>query len=188
MANTYSSGQAGGAVRADVQSCLNMIREGRCTVEAAKDALDATLHACDEAISFIADTLDSVKEDLNANKYAQQYVEEQRRDVASRQADAACAAREAKQRGDEREAVSQQTIADALKERLRQINEDARMLERDQAALEREKETVQNQHDDAVRERDRLDQEGHDMYNRLVERTEAQNRELQRQADLISSK
>lgn len=185
---SYGSSQASSAVRADVQSCLDMIREGRCTVERAKNALDATLAECDEGIAYIQSQLDEVKEDLTANKYAQDFVEQERRDVAARLADAKCAAADAKRDGNEREAVSQQQSVEALSERLRQLNEEAHGLERDQAELEREREQVEAELDGAKRERDRLDREGHDLYNRLAEETEAANSELQRQADLISSK
>ena len=185
---SYGSSQASSAVRADAQHCLDMIREGRCTVERAKNALDATLAACDEGIAYIKDQLSDVDFDLPSNKYAQDYVEKERRSVLDQLGRAQSALRAAKERGDEREAFSQEQSVKDLQWRLHLVNEDAHALELDQAKLEQEKKQIEDELEGAEMDRDRLDKEGHDLYNRLAEETEVQNSELQRQADLITSK
>lgn len=165
-----------------------MIREGRCTVERAKGALDATLSACDDGIAFINDQLDEVKEDITANRYTQQRVMRERDGTLQQLDENKRALEEAKRNGDKSEAYSRQQCIDRLEEIYGRQIEETHSLERDQAALEREKEQICEHLDAAKYERDRLDREGHDLYNRLVEETEVTNRELQRQADLIMNK
>lgn len=185
---SYGSSQAASAVRADAQSCLDMIREGRCTVEHAKNALDATLSACDDGISCIKDQLSDAEFDLTTNKYAQEIVEGRRRTILDQLGQAQSALRAAKERGDAGEIFAKEQFVEYNQFALQQVNDNAHWLESEQAKLEQEKKRIEDELEGAEMDRDRLDREGHDLYNRLVEETEAQNSELQRQADLISNK
>lgn len=185
---SYGSSQASSAVREDVQSCLDMIREGRCTVEHAKNALEATLSACEDGISYIKDQLSDAEFDLTTNKYRQEYVEGKRRCILDQLGQAQSALRAAKERHDDRETFIQEQTVKQYQFALRQVNDDAHTLELEQAKLEQEKKQIEDELEGAEMERDRLVSEGSDLYNRLAEETEAANSELQRHADLISSK
>ncbi|MBR6023326.1 MAG: hypothetical protein IK066_13010 [Kiritimatiellae bacterium] len=175
-------------VAADSTHCIIMIREGNLTVEAARDALESTLRACDQSIANIRQILGNVKSDLNVNKWQQQRLDEDRRDTSGRHADAIAKAKMASQANKPAEAQQYQMIADGFALRLQRVNECIRETEREEEKLRAALERVQGNLEKAEWERARLESEGGAECQRLAERTSSENSLLQRMADLISGK
>lgn len=174
----------------DASFCIEMIRAGNCSVEAAQDVLSQTLDTCSREIENISEkkyeaqnevtdlgfALDGVRKDLERFRHEKYWAE-----VAE-------ASAKSSNPPDEKEVIAQRVIIDAKALQIERWEEAESNLSKSLDEAKKDLETVSRMLDDANQQLARVQIDGTRAFTDLKNRVGDENQHLDTQAELLRSK